>query len=181
MSEQYLQDDAVSELRKSRKVVGELSSVIWDDRRNEPVSGAHRVKAGWKRIDHIRTKDDLEFFKLKLHHNIQRQMPPGEKVGLLAAYGDALLKSGKSPGTEIMDLLLEVSPWDERYTYEMVPRRFKSGEGRPLGSPSLRTTQTQSPPDGFEPDTGEVQQHFVTCSRCGLKGEVIAGILSEQA
>ena len=40
-----MQPDAVQELRRSKKVVGELSPVIYDDRRQEAVSGDHRLKA----------------------------------------------------------------------------------------------------------------------------------------
>jgi hypothetical protein len=177
---QFLQTDAVDELRRSRKVVGELVPVIWDDRRNEPISGAHRIKAGWKKIEHILTKDDLEFFRLKLHYSVQRQMPPAEVVAMLEDYGEALIGAGAEPGGKLMHAIVEMSPWDERYTYEMIPRRFKSDEGRPPG-PSLRSPQTQTPlPDGFEPASDAPQQHLITCSRCGLRGTPVAGILREQ-
>ena len=175
---QFLQEDAIDELWRSRKVVGELNPVIWDDRRNEAISGTHRLKAGWKSIKHIRTKDDLEFFRLKLHYNVQRGMPPAEVVSMLEAYGDVLLAAGRVPGGELMAEIIEASPWLERYTYEMTPRRFKSDEGRPAG-PSLRSPQTRALPPGIEP-AREPGPHLITCSRCGLRGTDVAGTLREQ-
>ena len=178
---EFMQPDAIQELRRSKRVVGELAPVIWDDRRQEAVSGDHRLKAGWKDVRHIRTKDDAEFYLLKLHHNVQRKMPPGEVVAMLAAYGEALVKGGMQPGGALMRKIVDASPWDERYTYEMVPRRFKNeaGPGRPPGSPNLSRPQIELP-DGFERPPAVQDQELVECTFCGRRGVVVSGRLVEQ-
>ena len=183
--QKWVQEDDIGELRRSKKVVGELNPVIWDDRRDEVVSGAHRLKAGWKTVKHIRTRDDVEFYRLKLHYNIQRGMPPAEVVSMLANYGDALIAQGMVPGGKLMAAICEMSPWKKRYTYEMVPRRFKNedGPGRPEGSPNLQPPQIPKrlPASIVDEDEAPAGPALVqaTCPRCThqFRGVVMAGVL----
>lgn len=187
MSEQrFIQVDAVKELKRSRLSVGELLPVVIDRRTNKVISGNHRLKAGWHKREYVTTKDDVEAAKLTLHYNVGRKgMPPEEIVTMLVALGDALLTAGKKPGSQVMQQIFEMSPWEDSYTYEMIPRRFKNqgdGPGRPAGPQNIPASGIlpSNLPKGIGYSDGEPHVNLVTCSRCGLKGVSVAGILREQ-
>lgn len=174
MAENFLQEDAVNELKRSRGIVGELSPVVWDDRRDEVVSGAHRLKAGWKNVKHIWTKDDVEFFRLKVNYTVQRQMPPIERASMLEAFALALEKAGKT-NREIIDELIAASPLHPSNTYAYIPDHYKSKEGRPRKG-EFSQGETNLPEDSLESrprlDSDESEPVRIgKCSNCGFEGK----------
>jgi len=119
-----LDEDQVEQLKRSKRSVGELTPIVKDTRTGKIISGLHRERAGWKKVVWIDTKDDLQFWKLKMHFNIQRELPPAEWAEMFTAYAEAMEKSGLS-NKEIVDALIADSPFHPNYTYEYIPDRYK--------------------------------------------------------
>jgi hypothetical protein len=168
---EFIQPEQVANLRRSKKIVGELQPVLWDDRTKRPISGNHRVKAGWKSIKHIRTKDDMEFWRLKMHSNLQRSVSMTEFAAELGVYAQVMEKAGVKPDGIVKELL-EVSPFNTNYTYEFIPNRYKRSEGY---APRIRKSEFAkevAPKEGEppvaikEPDEHFLKQH--RCPNCGV-------------
>ena len=165
---EFIQPEVIERLKRSKKVVGERYPVLWDDRRNEPVAGSHRLRSGWKWVKHIRTKDDLEFWRLKMHENVQRGVPMSEFAHDLIAYGEVMEKAGAS-NEEIIKELLTVSYFDRAYTYTFIPSKWK-GTTRPVGkirkSESLDASNIS--PLAGEPviETRSPDEHFFRQHEC---------------
>lgn len=174
----FIQEDSIDELRRSKAIVGELNPIVKDRRTGQTISGKHREQVGWSKVVWVDTKDDLQLMRLKIHYNVQRQKPPKEWASELTEYAELMAKSG-STNPEIVKELISVSPFGKSFTYEFIPQRFKSMEGRPRGQfPGVET----KPAAGFSvaPPVDEPRkEELVTCSSCGLRGTVIAHVLQQ--
>lgn len=152
--EQFIDVDHADDLDRSKKTFGERVPIVIDDRTGRIVDGRHRLKNGWKLERHITTKDDLEFWELRLAYAVQRPIGEPEKVDIFSHLGDELEKKGLADA-EIVKRLLEISPYKRSETYEKIPDRFKSEEGRPRG-PSFHRPETLQEGSSFAVDGEEV-------------------------
>lgn len=169
-----MNDDVVEDLKRSKKLVGELHPVVIDDRTGQVLSGAHRKKAGWTKIEHITTKTDSEAIRLIAAYNAQRGLTETEKVDLFRMMAEALAQEGKTNAEIIHALRFDFIHYHPNYAYTYIPKSYLSGEGSPRGQ-SLREPETQTFPEGARPrndsDTGE-SVRVGECWNCHVKGKI---------
>jgi hypothetical protein len=151
--EQFIDPEHAADLDRSKKIFGEKVPIVIDDRTGRTVDGRHRLQHGWKLERHIRTKDDLEFWELRLAYSVQRTIGESEKVDIFSHLGDELEKKGLSD-PEIVKQLLELSHYKKSETYEMIPDRFKGDQG-PKG-PNFHRPESLQEGSSFAVDGEEV-------------------------
>lgn len=151
--EQFIDPEHADDLDRSKRTHGEKVPVVIDDRTGRIVDGRHRRVHGWALELHIRTKDDLEFWKLRLAYSAQRTIGEPEKTDIFSHLGDELEKKGFS-NPEIVRQLLELSHYKKSETYEKIPDRFKGDQG-PRG-PKFHGPEILSEGSTFEVDGEEV-------------------------
>ena len=188
MESQFIQTDALEELGRSKKVVaerttvpnGEIHPIIKDKRTGRIISGEHRNRKGWRSVQWVTTRDDLEFWTLKMHANVQRQKPQAEFVHELEQYAKVMEKA-ELPNEQIVKELLAISPYHPNYTMSFIPNHYKSSEGRPKKEDiEFQKSETKTPPGFAIADDGaddSPKEKLLTCKNCGFRGTPIAGYL----
>jgi hypothetical protein len=175
----------VEELQRSKEQRGEREAVkiaVFPDGSTEVINGRHRMATpgGWKKVEYVKVKDRLTFLELRVDYLNQRKPPPSEWIAVFTSYGDELVRmklvEQQNVGAYIWKHLSPFSSKD--YTYSLIPRHFKSNEGRPP-DPSIRSPDTgERLPKGIELAQDVVHAPELTrCSKCGFEGIVIAHIL----
>lgn len=170
-----LEKDQLSDLRASRKIVGELLPVV-KDQRGRVLNGRHRLAVGWKSTVVMPVNDDLDFLIRRLHFLVQRRASAAEQSEVVIGICEELERHGVPAEKVASKLVQEISPWESSYTYSLIPDRYKSGVGRPraefpsTGNSSERFLQVQTregePPVRIREDSDRRTQETFTCPSC---------------
>lgn len=121
---EQLEEDQISELRESRRKVGELLPVVVDQF-GRILNGRHRREAGWKSQLVMPVKDDVDFRRKRLHFLVQRKSSQAEHAEAFTALCEALEKQGVAKEDIAEQVVKNESPFDRSYTYSLIPNRFK--------------------------------------------------------
>jgi len=125
-----LEEDQLSDLKTSRKVVGELLPIV-KDQKGRILNGRHRRAAGWKSTVVMVVTDDLDFLVKRLHFLVQRRASTAEQSEVVIGICAELEKRSVPLGKIASKVVQEISPWEPSYTYSLIPDRYKSAVGRP--------------------------------------------------
>jgi hypothetical protein len=125
-----LEEEQLSDLRTSRKIVGELLPVV-KDQQGRVLNGRHRLAAGWRSTVVMPVRDDLDFLLKRLHFLVQRRASAAEQSEVITGICRELERQGIPPGKIASKVVQEISPWESSYTYSLIPDRYKSAVGRP--------------------------------------------------
>jgi hypothetical protein len=170
-----LEEEQLSDLKSSRKIVGELLPVV-KDQQGRVLNGRHRLAAGWKSSVVMPVRDDLDFLLKRLHFLVQRRASAAEQSEVITSICKELERQGIPTEKIASKVVREISPWESSYTYEVIPDRYKSAVGRPraefpVGGNSQRTmlrvqTSDGEPPVRVREDSPAPAERSYPCPNC---------------
>lgn len=120
-----LDQEQVKDLKRSKRIVGEIDPVILDQR-GRAISGRHRKAAGWKTRRVVKVKDELDYLVKRLHMTVQRHSSQQEQAELFRGICKQIENQGRIDKEKIGKFVLDnISPFEKSYTTELLPDEYK--------------------------------------------------------
>jgi hypothetical protein len=181
-----LETDNVSDLRRSRKIVGELMPVVRakgsPHHDGETLNGRHRKEAGWSSVVEMQIETDLDFWVRRLHFLVQRRSTEQELMETFDNICSELEKGGHKTETVAHYVVANLSPFKEGYTLALIKDRYKRSGGysssveagsnysQSSSSPMTATTDPSKVRFSFtdrRDNENSVSEIIYPCPRCG--------------
>lgn len=130
MSNRKLNQEVVSGLRKSFKVLRAVYPIVKSKRTGEIIDGLHRYEASPITYDKYCVELDMgekEEILYRLHLNYRRKVTKKEREEQLIKLAEILEKEGVTR-EEMVSELAKITPFKERWIRELLPEKYKMVE-----------------------------------------------------
>jgi len=116
----------LEELRRSKETLGPVYPVILSET-GEVIDGLHRLKVdpNWPKVQ-MPVRDRAKILAARLVVNsVRRVMPEEEKREILREMAKILIERGVKPGGELINKIIELTGFSQRWVYQYLPDEFK--------------------------------------------------------
>lgn len=121
-----IDQDLREELKRSKRVIGELYPIIVDKRTGNTLVGNHRKAAGWRSVRLIDTKDEMQALQIQQAGMIQHGNSMNDHLRVLRRMCELAEKAHGIQKQKVGKYVVErISMLRKSYAYQLIPNEYK--------------------------------------------------------